>query len=472
MVSRYDADECRRSPPRRAGPGGERLPDTWAYLSSLALLHVDGSAAGLDAGAPQRSIVQYVGAGGSVLVTRPERLPAGPLLDLVGRADPDSGQGLRTARRGLGACWVLERPGFDGAAFERFVQAWQRQTADRTSSWATWPQTWISIAPLGFRAEMRIPGLGELPVRLFFLLILAFAVLVGPVAYVILRRRRQLTKMLWFVPAIGLGFAGAILLYGLLSEGLGTKGVVRSLTVLDQRAHEAFGAHSRTLYAGVSPSGLRVSPDTVLDLPWSSPRRVRGGETVRVDLDEGGRWTGDVLPSRTPTAIQTVTQGRSRERLRFRRGSDGTYEVLAGEGFQPVDVGNALLFHAPDGTWHGLERRGHRLVRLSYEDAYAMYNRLTETLSGAPMAPVRGEYEDRYGARSYGGYSSGGLDSPDPALLRAAAWAQAIVGDLPRGSYLGWMTSAPAFDDLGLDVDWIETRHLVVGLLADEDLDG
>ena len=52
------------------------------------------------------------------------------------------------------------------------------------------PDLGSGIAPLGFRAEMRIPGLGELPVRLFFLLILAFAILVGPVAYVTLRRRQ------------------------------------------------------------------------------------------------------------------------------------------------------------------------------------------------------------------------------------------------------------------------------------------
>ena len=460
-----------------AGPARDvaaaEIPDPWTYLSSLALLLIDGTAPGLDAGGPQRSIVQYVGAGGSVLVTHAERLPAGPLRDLArgAKVDPRE-EGLRTAHHGLGACWVLERPELGGRAFDRFVQAWQRQTSDRSSDWSTWPTIAMGLAPRGFRAEMRIPGLGELPIRLFFLLILAFAILVGPVAYVTLRRRKQLTKMLWFVPTIGLGFAGAILLYGLLSEGLGTKGVVRSLTVLDQRSHEAFGAHSRTLYAGVSPSGFRVSPDTVLDLAPTSQRRDVASERVRVDLDEGGRWTGDVLPSRTPTPIQTVTQGRARERLRFRRGSDGTYEVLAGEGFQPVDVGNALLLHAPDGTWHGLERRGRRLTRLSDADADAWLQRLAGTLSEAVMAPVHYEYDDSYGSLVYVTTSDSGVPGIEPATPRAAGWAKTIVGDLPRGAYLGWMTSAPGFDDLGLEVEWIETRHLVMGLLASEDLDG
>ena len=33
------------------------------------------------------------------------------------------------------------------------------------------------------------------------------------------------------------------------------------------------------------------------------------------------------------------------------------------------------------------------------------------------------------------------------------------------------MTSAPGFDDLGLTVDWTAATHVVMGLLAEEDVD-
>ncbi|MEE8327937.1 MAG: hypothetical protein V3R32_03985, partial [Nitrosomonadaceae bacterium] len=52
-------------------------------------------------------------------------------------------------------------------------------------------------------AESAIPGLGDVPLGLFFLILLVFAVCVGPVNYFYWRRRRRLAMLLLTVPVAG-----------------------------------------------------------------------------------------------------------------------------------------------------------------------------------------------------------------------------------------------------------------------------
>ena len=46
--------------------------------------------------------------------------------------------------------------------------------------------------PTPFWLPLEIPGLGEVPVKAFFFLLLLFAVLVGPVNYMYFRRRESI----------------------------------------------------------------------------------------------------------------------------------------------------------------------------------------------------------------------------------------------------------------------------------------
>ena len=46
----------------------------------------------------------------------------------------------------------------------------------------------------------------------------------------------------------------------------------------------------------------------------------------------------------------------------------------------------------------------------------------------------------------------------------------ASADEMPAGSYLARMRRAPGFDDLGIEVEWKAARHVVVGLLAPDDV--
>jgi hypothetical protein len=182
--------------------------------------------------------------------------------------------------------------------------------------------------PPGLAVRERIPGIGEVPVRAFFFILLAFAILVGPVAYFVLRRRRALAGLVIVVPVVGALFTLGILGFGFLSEGLGTRGVVRTFTLLDQRDHEAVTAAGRTLFASFGPSSLSILPDTVVQVPdpdeeeW--PFRRGGARSPRVSLDlDRSALGGEILPSRTVTSFATVSRARARERLRRSRSSSG-----------------------------------------------------------------------------------------------------------------------------------------------------
>jgi hypothetical protein len=64
--------------------------------------------------------------------------------------------------------------------------------------------------------------------------------------------------------------------------------------------------------------------------------------------------------------------------------------------------------------------------------------------------------------------------NPDPWSHRRGDlddWTERkIHGHLAPGRYLAVVERPPGLDDLGLEVEWIAGRHLVLGILADEDL--
>ena len=110
----------------------------------------------------------------------------------------------------------------------------------------------------------RIAGLGKAPVTVFVMLILLFAILVGPVNFMILRRRKKPLLALLTVPLAGFGTTFGILAYGLFHDGLGARGVITTCTLLDQTSHEAVSLQARTLFAGVAPSDMTTNPGTLV----------------------------------------------------------------------------------------------------------------------------------------------------------------------------------------------------------------
>jgi hypothetical protein len=444
------------------------LPDSWVMLSGFDLIMVNGLLPDLDP-EHERMLQKYVAGGGHLIVLNvpKEGSRFGKMLtgDLSHRSGALANGEARTGCLGLG-WWCALAP--DASLDQPGLAAWR---ASRFLELGFYEDTRLFSGglPSAMWFALDIPGLGEVPVRTFFFLILVFAIAVGPVSYVALRRRRKLAWLLVTIPAGGFACAAAILLYGFLSEGFGIRGSVRSFTVLDQRSHQAATCAGRTLYAGLQPGALRPDPETFFssrNLMLQDNNGPSGGNLYH-DLDTG-RIEGSALPSRTPTTFTTATVGRARERLRFKRREDGGLDVLAGVDFVPVAGRGTILLRTPDGRYFAREASG--TLRPIESTSSRWRDSVVAPVAEMPMLRVQG---DRFGnsRRVYHSGSYGRLDESNDGEMGFVAWLKTRLDpDLEPGTYLARMEQAPGLDDLDLDVNYEDARHLVLGILAEDDI--
>jgi len=414
----------------------EGLPEAWTCFAGFDAVAVDGRSA--PALASQQALVDAALAGAVLVVLWADLLGEGPLRAACERED----------RLGFGAC-VATAGGpaaLDEATAIEVLRSALRAAASRTVA---------GPAPDAAFAPLDIPGLGDAPVGAFFLLMTLFVVLAGPVNLFVCKRAKRPLLVAATLPALGLSFAAAILLWGVLADGLGVRGAVRSLTWLDQRQHVAVNQASRTLFAGLTPASLAPAGGTLLtslavsdDYNDASPHRY-----VR-DHARGGRVGGGILPGRWQTHFVTTSCQRVRERLRFRRLGDGRLEALFGEGLVPVAPGVAVRDHA--GRCYYGEPAGDRVLLAACADEAA------RSFVAAAWSRFVGTDQRRRSPR----HVSGALPvAPGPSLEEH----RDLLSGLPSGSYLAWVGANAAFDAMGLDVQWDGARHLVIGWLAEED---
>jgi hypothetical protein len=350
------------------------------------------------------------------------------------------------------------------AAGERTGEYGILQSASRRFSGSMPTPLWLPLA---------IPGLGEVPVKAFFFLILAFAIVVGPLNYLYCRRKRNVALLLVTIPLTGFLCTLVILLYGFFSEGFGVSGSVRSFSVLDQRDHRAATCTGQTLYAGLQPAVLTPQPSSFF---CSSSFRLEGVDRsaaalFRVDLDDGYRVEGGALPSRTPMPYTSVSVGPARARLRFRRRPDGALDVLAAPEFSPVEGVGALLLRTFDGAYYLMDAAGALKPQRVDGDAEArLLEGAARTLDDMPLAPGDIEDEDNpwgYSRRYQNRRAMEGIARGTEGLGRWLAWR---LPELRKGSYLARTKQAPLEESLGLDIEYRAAEHLVLGLLAEEDI--
>lgn len=401
------------------------VPSDWRMFTSFSLIIVDaesGTGAGMSAEV-QEALRQYVFAGGSVIVAAADSLPSGPLRDLGRKA------GDERLEHGLGSLLAIPALGSDlGMLPQRIAQLPQVGVG-------LWPST-ADMYPL-----QNIEGLGRAPVKIFVLVILAFAILVGPVNFVILKRKRRPLLSLLIVPLAGFGTTAVILAYGAFHDGFGVRGAITTCTVLDQSEHAAVSVQARTLFAGIAPSEMTMEPGTLL----LSHRAGRNRGSYRHD-EWPDRWNlevdsqrldGGILPSRTVTPLLTVQQGAVRERLTVRRSGD-TLEVLPDGGFAPV--GDVLLRDLDGKHWAGKDG-------------------VLKQVSGSEWA--RQFFSMRSLARRV--QVTGGQKARTEMLPFAMP-----DGSKP-GTYICQVSKAPWLDDHGVAVDYDYEQHFVLGRMNPQD---
>jgi hypothetical protein len=419
-----------RGPPILSQVPAAEAPSDWRLYTGFHAVLVDSrSPVPADV---QEALRRAAFAGLVVAVAAPHNLSAGPLRSLLGAALPGT-----TMAHGLGTLLVMPPVDELAAARSPVVPVGQGP---------------LPVAP-ALQYEAEIPGLGEAPVRVFLSVIVLFALLAGPVNFILLRRWRRPMLALVTVPALGFGTTLMILAYGFWNDGFGVRGVETSWTLLDQGRHEAATICARTLFTGQAPGSFAFGADAMLLAPHSLAEDEHKAD--RWSYDAGtAQLDGGALPSRTPTPLVTVQQGVARQRLVCQREGE-VLRLLTDGGVEPI--GMVVVRDFDGGYWAG------EAPQLRPIAADAVAAKLAQMQADGTelerLAPHRG--------RRRGGDSGGNVGSfPVGALAERCLPS----GELVPGSYVAVVESPPWLERHGLEIAVDSSRHFVHGRLGPEDL--
>ncbi|MBL8737701.1 MAG: hypothetical protein JNL12_14815 [Planctomycetes bacterium] len=415
-----------------AGCPTRNLPSDWRLMTGFDALLVDGAAALAED--QQEAVRRYVFAGGLALVAAPGSLPAGGLRALF--AGRDEG----VVSHGLGR--LVAMPSLASSAAN---PSESRRRLGELEPLGSGPLPVPSV----LSRPQPIPGLGDAPVRGFLTIILLFAIVVGPLNFMVMRRRRRPLLALVTIPVLGFGTTLLLLGYGLVHDGFGIRGSVVSWTCLDQVRHEGVTVAASTLFAGSSPRHFELGQDALV-LGVRSARSE--GRIDRWFLDAGTfTLDGGVLPSRTPTPLLAVQQGPERARLLVR--VEGESLRLLADGGVVAD-GQVVLRDLQGQWWLG---KAPVLQRASANDATTVAKNLVGRLGALPVQID----EDGIGEATYDEATGQGVVHVGRLAARMA--------DLPPGGYLLTTRTAPWRNGFGVAVAHDAERHHVSGRLAAED---
>lgn len=381
----------------------------------------------------QEALRRAAFAGLVVAVAAPHNLSAGPLRSLLGAALPGS-----AIEHGLGTLLVL--PPVD-------------DLATAPSPVVPVGQGPLPVAP-ALLLEAEIPGLGEAPVRVFLSVIVLFALLAGPVNFVLLRRWRRPLLALVTVPALGFGTTVMILAYGFWNDGFGVRGVEASWSLLDQGRHEVATICASTLFAGQAPGVFASGADTMVLAPRCLEDDKRAADRWHFDAGTS-QLDGGALPSRTPTPLVSVQQGVARQRLVCQRDGEAL-RLLTDGGIVPV--GTVVVRDFDGGYWAG---EAPLLRPLAANAVAAKLGQLQRDGSELERLSSGGRRHHRHG----------GSDIGDVDMHQVGALAErCLPRELVPGSFVTAVESPPWLDRHGLSIAVDARQHFVHGRFSPEDI--
>jgi len=326
----------------------ELLPRSWIDYSGVDLVAL--SLAELDAMESEErdAVLKWVHTGGTLLVYdvgQESEETLGELLDLDGtaavgdwqQADPGlrvklgetqtlsgSGESPAQATRGfvwpedafasrsvmLGKVYAFADNPFPGSPSD---WAWLIRSIGRERlDWSTRHGMSARMSNSEF-LEFLIPSVKGVPVGAFLVLITVFTILIGPLNYIYMLRRKRLYQLIVSIPLTAFLTTAALFAYSAIAHGFSTRSRVRSLTVLDQQSNTAVSMSRMALYSGLAPSGgLRFSPETAVYPIWPP---YGGFDTGEVDWTESQQLAAGWLRSRTRTQFLTVSHWDYRGRV-------------------------------------------------------------------------------------------------------------------------------------------------------------
>ena len=161
--------------------------------------------------------------------------------------------------------------------------------------------------------QFLIEGIRSVPVYSFLTFITLFAVVIGPVNYYLLVKRKRLNFLIATVPIVAVATTVFLFVFAAFSHGFTVKSRVRTLTLIDQGLQTSVVASRLSLYAGMSPSGgLTFSPETAVIPIWAPEQEFESG---LLDWTDTQHLSSGWLRARTKTQFFTLTNRAERGRL-------------------------------------------------------------------------------------------------------------------------------------------------------------
>jgi hypothetical protein len=188
------------------------------------------------------------------------------------------------------------------------------------------------------------------PVRGLFLLVLCFAIIIGPVNFIVLSRKKKRIWLLWTVPLISIVASLSVFLYAFVAEGWKAYARIQSITILNQGTQRAASVGLNAFYSPLTPSkGLHFDYET--EVTPMSLAMWQGGRAREIDWTNEQHFDVGWVAARVPTHFYLRKNQTRRERLKFSRDEQGQLSVLNGLG---ADI-RQLWFADEDGNIYSAE---------------------------------------------------------------------------------------------------------------------
>jgi len=378
----------------------------------------------------------------------------GGMLLIAGQVDvPDSwkGRGYRLAGLnhyavGFGMCIIAAKDLSDmhgGGPWIRLHKNWQ--AGART--WARTHSVGDANRMFPVVEDLRVPTGGMLAVML------AFAILAGPVNLIVLSRLHKRMWMFWTVPTISLVTCISVFLYTFIAEGWDGHARTAAITILDQRSHRAATIGWTAFYSPMTPGdGLHFGRETEVTPQWGQeqdyddyrygPEETTSRGELHTDWTSDQHLRGNWVRARVPAHFAVRKAETRRERLNVTVADDGSITVVNGLGA--------------------------RIGALYLADAAGRIHEASDIAPGAQAAlTARPERE---------GGTAAAASAPDKGigtLLRTVppyaphCTARAMLRGLRPNCYVADLDGAPFVEDALAEAKQARSRSVVYGIFGD-----
>jgi hypothetical protein len=284
-----------------------------------------------------QALWRYTELGGVLLVLGPGDAP----VPVTWKRYALNKAGLNVFQVGFGQCMIA--PDRHGPKWEH--QRWEmiRGALNVTASPWTSSRTLLDL-------NKAFPVVDDLsvPVKGLFVLMVLFAIALGPVNLVVLTKRKKRIWMLWTVPALSAVTCLAVFSYMIVAEGWQGHARVGGITFLDESEHRATSLGRAAFYSPLTPGdGLRFSEDT--EVFMQAAGQGSSSTSCAMDWTEGQHLSRGWVTARVPAHFALRTSETRRERLAVSREKEsGSLEMVNALG---VKIKTVWVADDKGGLW-------------------------------------------------------------------------------------------------------------------------